>query len=513
MRRQPLFFAAALLLPCAALALCALALAPRAAGQSATNVNVNMNRNTRGNVNSSAAEGVPPSGTTTLNLNTNSSAATPRPSPPAATPPAVRWSRVASVEGFLRSSPVKLRASADARAADVEEVEANDYPPVELLETAGEFVRVRFETGGGEGRKGKVVEGWAVWGDVMPHTTALILDARTGRVTGRTALGPGIDAVSFSPDGKRALFHGQWSPHVYEADASHLAPTRRLSMEGEGGFNAPVYVGSGHELLAPFWSSAPAGDGGGQKLYVARVDGGGGVSAAPFPRAPSGAEPSRVAFAPDGRTGFAFYVEPFDDEEDVEEPADGAERGTPVAVFDPLTMQHLRRFHLPGPGLSFDASSMAMNADGSLFYVIDQTGQRLVVVETQAGGVVREVSLAGDETRLFSLARDRVDASGPLLVNYWVAAEDHGDAGTLRLDGGLAAEADAGPRFTVEAGGARYGVDEAGTRLLILDADGRVLRARDIPRREEDMQTPVGLFATPDGSRLIILLSVPEHDC
>lgn len=512
MRRQPIFLAAALLLPCAALALCALALAPRAAGQSATNVNGNMNRNPRGSVNSSA-EGVPPSGTTTINLNTNSSVAAPRPSPPAtqpaAPPPVVRWSRVASVEGFLRSSPVKLRARADARAAEVEEVEANDYPPVELLETAGEFVRVRFETGGGEGRKGKMVEGWAVWGDVMPHTTALILDARTGRVTGRTALGPGIDSVSFSPDGKRALFHGQWARNVYEADVSDLAPTRRLSMEGEGGFNSAVYVGSGHELLAPFWSSAPAEEGGGQKLYIARVDGGA-VSAAPFPRAPSGAEPSRVAFAPDGRTGFAFYVEPFGDEE---ESADGAERGTPVAVFDPLTMQPLRRFHLPDPGLTFDASSMAMNADGSLFYVIDQTGQRLVVVETQAGGVVREVSLAADETRLFALARDRVDASGPLLVNYWVAAEDHGDAGTLRLDGGRAVEAEAGHRFTVEAGGARYGVDEAGTQLFTFDADGRVIQTRDIPRREEDMQAPVGLFATPDGARLVILLSVPEHGC
>ena len=44
MRRTATLYAAALLLPFGAAALCALALAPRAAGQSASNVNGNMNR-------------------------------------------------------------------------------------------------------------------------------------------------------------------------------------------------------------------------------------------------------------------------------------------------------------------------------------------------------------------------------------------------------------------------------------------------------------------------------------
>ncbi len=354
MSRHVSSFAAALLLPCAAAALCALALAPRAAGQSGVNMNGNMS---------------PSAGTTTVNSNTNSSnsnsgATTREPVRPTPTPrpasPAVRWSPVGPIPGFIGGPQLTIRAGAGLRAAVVEELDGHSYEAVEVLEQAGDFLRARFSTGANEKVEGRRVEGWVAWGEVVPQTTALVLDARTGRVLSLHALGSGIDAVSFSPDGKRALFHGQWAPTVYEADAADLVPTRQLTAEGEGSFNPAVYVGSGHELLTTF--STAASEKAASTLYAVR-SGDGGVTATPFARAPSGAEPSRVVFAPDGRAGFAFHPFPYGDEAETTVEEDRGSVAT-VEVFDPLTMQTVRRFKLPDPALSLEPSSIAVNADG-----------------------------------------------------------------------------------------------------------------------------------------------------
>lgn len=508
MRRPFTLYAAALLLPCAATLLFALALAPRTAGQSA----VNMNGNMSGNMNR-AAEPPHPHESLTTNLNMNASpparpAEAPRRPRPA---PAFRWSAVASVSGYVAAWPLRLRAGAGERAALVAELEPDDNR-VEFLEAAGEFVRVRVELGHTEGRQGRVVEGWAAWGEVAPDTTALVIEPRTGRVLKRLALGPGIDSVAFSPDGRRVLFHGEWARQVYEADASDLGDLRQLAADAEGSFGPAAYVGAGREMLLTF-SVAPQGEqDSGQTLYAVRGDDGGPASAAPFARSPAGAEPARVAFAPDGRLGFAFYTYPFGDEEELPEEED---RGTvaTVVVFDPLTLQPLRRFKLPDHALDFAPGLLAMNADGSEFYLLDHAGQRLVVVETQSGGLLREVSLAGESRRTLALAKEAVAGAGPL-VRFWESSEEHhGEPGLLRVNGGRAVPDESGAAFIVEAAGTLYAVDETGTSVFTLDARGRPSAPREIPRRESDHQTPVGLYATPDGSRLILLLALPQDGC
>jgi dipeptidyl aminopeptidase/acylaminoacyl peptidase len=474
-RALTLFFA--LLPPCAA-CLCALALAAPARTQSATDANGATERAGRAR------------------------------RPPAQ--PTTRWAKVDSVPGLVGASPLPLRRAAGALAPVAEEADVSDYPHVEVLETAGEFLRVRFRTGGEGGRS---VEGWAAWGAALPATTALVLDARDGRVLRRVALGPGIDAVAFSADGARALFHGRWASAVYEADASDLVPTRRLEADLEGSFGPASYTGAGRELLVTFWGTSEGRDGSNSSLYLARA-GGGGMTMLPAAVSPKGAEPAMIVFAPDGRAGFAFYAHPYGDEHELPAEEDRGAVAT-VEVFDPATMQPLRRFKLPSAALAFDAGSVAVNADGSELYLLDHQGQRLVVVETQVGGVVREVSLSGETQRSFMLAQPAASGAGPL-VRYWEAGggedEHHSTPGTLRLEGHRAVASDLRLAFTAEAGGIIYAVDDAGARLYAIGDDGRPRVTREL-QGPEGLQTPVGLFATPDGSRLILLLAVPEDGC
>lgn len=503
--------AAAILLPWGIAALCAAALAPRTSGQSGFNMNGNMTTSSH-----APHAHQPPatnSNTTTTNTNMKANVAlAPEPRRPRpATPPELRWSPVVSVPGYHGVWPLKLRAAPSALAATSAEVMVNEGS-VEVLELSGEFLRVSVSVDASQDPAQRRVEGWAAWGDVQPETTALVLDARTGAVLERLALGGGVQSVSFSPDGKRALFHGAWTRRVYEADAD-LSSLRQLAAEGEDNFGPAVYVGPGHELLVHYERLSPGHTS--QTLFAVRV-GEGGMTAAPFTRSPAGAQPSRTLYAPDGRLGFAFYTFPYGDEAEMSVEEDRGSVVT-VEVFDPATSQTVRRFKLPDPALGYDPGSLALNDDGSEFYLLDQQGQRLVVVETQAGALVREVSLAGAGTRTLALAQERVGTAGPL-VNFWDADGGgdehlHGEPGALRVTGGRAVPEEFGASFTVEAGGARYAVDGAGSRLFTLDAERRPVKTYDIPRRENDYQVPVGLFATPDGSRLILLLSAPQDGC
>jgi dipeptidyl aminopeptidase/acylaminoacyl peptidase len=513
MRRALPFFFAAALLPCGAW-LFAAALAAPAAFQSAGNVNGNTNR---------AAGPAPASETPASNSNTNSNpdpapnpvphsreAGPPIPRRPAA-PPSMRWTPVNSTPGHLATSPITLRKSASANAPVATEVDVSEYPSIEVLEVAGDFLRIRFETSEGEGRPRRRAEGWAAWGEALPFTTALVIDPRDGRVLRRVALGPGIDSVAFSPDGRRALFHGRWAPSVYEADASDLVPTRRLEADVEGSFGPAAYAGTGRDLLVPFRATTEGS--GVVSLHLTRADGGDNVTAAPATPSPGGAEPAVVAFAPDGRTGFAFYRHPYGDEDESAADADAGQADT-VEVFDTSTAQPVRRFKLPDPALAFEDGSLAMNADGSELYLLDHTGQRLVVVETQAGSVAREIPLGRGAACTFAFAPQAVGGAG-MLVRYWEHGGDehhHADAGILRLDGWRVVPDDSHFTFTAEAGGTLYAVDDNGTHLFTLGDDRRPRSDREL-NRPDGLQTPVGLFATPDGSRLILLLTIPEGGC
>ncbi|HWS54216.1 MAG TPA: hypothetical protein VN228_08820 [Pyrinomonadaceae bacterium] len=511
-RALPLCFAA-VLLPCGAAAcLCALAFAAPPA-QSATNINGNMN-----------AAGHAPSGETPAWNSNSASGPAPDPAtrargadaphprrPPAPPSPLMRWTEVGPVPGLYGTSAPVLRAGASADARAVAEVDTGVHTQVEVLETKGDFVRVRCHTAEGGGRSGRSLEGWLRWGEALPSTTALVLDPRSGRVLRRVALGPGIDSVAFSPDGRRALYHGRWAESLYEADASDLVPARRLKADAEGSFGPAAYAGTGRDMLAPFWAMNAEGNAASTSLHMTRADAGGNVTAAPAAVSPAGAQPSSVAFAPDGRTGFAFYAYPYGDEGELTIEQD---RGTvaTVEVFDPQTLQTIRRFKLPDPNLSFDPGSLALNADGSELYLLDHPGQRLVVVEAQTGGVVREVSLAGVRQRWFGFARPTVGAAGPL-VNYWDDDEEHHSSPrALRVEGWRAVPDAAAFAFTAEAAGTLYAVNDAGTHLITLDAEGRPRSDRELDR-PQDYQTPIGLFSTPDGSRLILLLAIPEDGC
>lgn len=510
MRRTTTLFAAAILLPCGASALCVFALVRQAAGQSAhTNVNLNGNMNR-------AAGPAPTRETSATNFNSNPGpvarpADTPRPPRPPA-PPAVRWSPVSTTPGYAAVSPLKLRAGAGALAPVAEELSVDEETAVELLEMRGAFVRVRVQAGGGEGRRPRRVEGWAELGEVMPHTTALVLDARSGEVLRRLTLGSGITSVTFSPDGKRALYHGRWASALYEADAADLIPTRRLEAEMEGSFGPASYTGTGHDLLAPFWGMRSGPGGGALPPHVVRADGGGNVTAAPVPPAPSGAEPTYLAFAPDGRTGFAFYRYPYGDEEKLPVEEDRGSVAT-AEVFDTATMQTVRRFKLPDPELVFEDGLLALNGDGSELYLLTTTApQRLVVVETHAGRLVREVSLSGQSAPSATFARGAFSGGAPLIRYLEETDADHGTYRAARLDGGRLVVAEAGIAYTAEAGTACYAVDGTGTQLFTLDADLRPRTTREL-KRPGGGHVPVGLFATPDGSRLVLLLSLPEDGC
>jgi hypothetical protein len=490
----------------------------------ATNVNGNMNGN--GNMNAGPAhtsETVleqPPGGNISLgglmNVNLN-----PHPVGPSRDEDeavvglpivSAEWEETGPVWGRAARSPLVLRAGAGSSSRVVARPLVEEGETVSILETAGDGLRVRVEAQPEFGRtRRRAVEGWVEWGAVEPVAEALVVEAASGELVRRVPLEGGVTSVLFAPDGATALLHGNSAPAVYEVSGADLKPRRKLQVEGIAGIGGIFFQPGGAQLVVPVWRSA-ADAGSGYRLDFLRVGEG---PAAVVPTGVTASGAGRFLVSGDGLTGFALNTGGAS--------WGGAGRVT-VAVFDMGTLTQIRGFLLPDSITEDD--DVALGPGGSeLFVLSSEQPSRLTVVESMTGSLVREVKLATIGAVGF---RRTEGAAGPLIVSY-AAAQEGDDASTvtrwarLTPEGALVARPE-GLTYEVEAAGQRYAVDEAGRKIFVLDEAGRVRASRPVRMRggrvpaaaatgEGDGPFVLGLYATPDGKRLIIIKGFEECGC
>lgn len=429
--------------------------------------------------------------------------------------PSVRWTEVPPVYGFTNARVVKLRASADASSTVVATLDVPFEPEsVEILEGARDHMRVVLRGRGAGGAGVEDVEGWVEWGAVLPHVTALVLDAQSGEVLRRVPLEAGVTSVAFSPDGRRAVFHGAGGRFAYEVDAEDYSPLRALEAGANESFGSVFYDAEAGGVLAPLLSQKYGPHGAPEwTLDILRAgDGAAGESAA---QSVTNMKADRFVVAPDGLTGFAVRVHTS------RQGVDAEKLKATVRVFNLRTLQPANSFTLEGGDMGFGMDALAFNGDGSeLYLMLSGEQQRVAVFDTRTGARVREIPLGVAESGSIFFAQEN-QSGDSLLLKLW----DHGgESGATSRAVWLAGEkltaAGAGIDRFIEAGGERFAVNEEGTRLFKLDGDNRVRSKHKIDRpdiklrkEEGNILTVHGFAASPDGKHLILFLAVPEDGC
>ncbi|HZI17945.1 MAG TPA: hypothetical protein VEY09_05050 [Pyrinomonadaceae bacterium] len=516
MKRQVRFRAGAVAawLVCAALPFYFLTRAQEPGGAAAnvnrgvwvSNVNGNMNAGGAMNGNLSPAAG----GYTNLNLAGVGSAGGARedePEPESDPAFSGEWVEPGPLWGSARRSLLVLRAGAEAGSKVLARVRAEVGEVVTVLEAAGDRLRVKVEANDGQGAtRRRDAEGWVEWGAVVPVAEALVVEAASGEVLRRVPLEDGITNVAFAADGATAFLYGPAAPSVHEAGGDDLKARRAIKLDGTFAGGEVFPRPSGAAPFVPIWRAAATG---GYKLDFLLL--GEGPAPAVVPTDLTAESGGRFLVSDDGLTGFALYPD---------RAAWGGALRVAVAVFDLQTLTQVRAFVLPEAVAPDDAVALGRNGT-ELLALPSQPAPRLVVAESLAGSLLREVPLgrvAGSGTAF----RQTTPIAGRFVVVY---PEDGPDGAVtfrsalLTPEGSLTRLAD-GVTFMAEAGGVTYSVDDAGTRLLVLDERGRVRSSRPVRRREGRPLAPEGderivrgLFATPDGKRLVIIKGVESCGC
>lgn len=416
------------------------------------------------------------------------------------------WRPAGELTGYATVSPLVLRSGAasdsPARRVEVEELEG-----VTILAAEGGRLRVRIEPNAERGgARARAIEGWVEWGPVLPYTHALVLDARSGKLLRRVPLQESIKRVLFAPDGANVLFQSDYA--VYEADAKEFQPRRFLELGGVVTTGELFWQGSGGSLIVPVWwvSNDARGN---YSLAFLRVGEG------PAARTRTGIaalSEGRFLVSRDGQTAYALY-------RSGEATWGSGQELVTVEVFNLQTLTAVRSFSLPD-FVTWD-SEIIVGSGAELLVLPHGESQSLAVFETMTGSLIREVPLNRADWATFTQPDG---TSGATLLRISETGEDGQTALRSARIGpeGKLATASPDVHFAVEAGGSLYGLDEAGTRLFVLNEDYSVRSARDIkpravaPRVEEGgAPEPVvrGLFASPDGARVIIIFGVPECGC
>jgi hypothetical protein len=438
-------------------------------------------------------------------------------SPPVAAPPAVRQTEAAPdiesgpvppISGYVNTKLLKLHLRADASSPVVATLKTNGYESLEILEATRDFLRVRLSApyAGDENEELLQHEGWASWGAVMPHLSAFVLEAETGAVVGRVPLGfEGGAEIAYSPDGSRVVIYNseyQGGAAAYELETKGYTFTRALTVEG--GHSGAAFYGPSGDLYAGYWREAASPTQTGLFGFVAFGAGGANFVAEGI----SDTDASDFVTSPDGSTGF------------VVRPSTDAGRGQTVDVVDLKTLKLRHSFTLDGENPPGWGGNLAVGRDGSEIYFKDasDTGT-IAVIETITGSRVRghHFQLSGAEFLHFSqnhLVGER------LLVRVWKEMDHDSELSkAFWIEGSDTFAASRQLNYAVEAQGTGYAVNEAGTLLYRLDAEGRVRDKMTIDRPdlrqkkgEADELSTFGLSASPDGRHLIVLIGM-EHGC
>jgi|GEM_PF-3435053 len=420
------------------------------------------------------------------------------------------WVEVGSLWGNAARSPLVLRAGPGAGSQIVGRVKVEEGEGVAILEAAGDRLRVKLEANAGQGGARRVdAEGWVEWGAVVPASEALVVEAASGEVLRRVPLDDGITSVLFTHGGEKAVFHGATAQSLYEAGADDFKLRRALRLDGAVAVGELFFQPASGRLFLPVWRAA---DGAGGDYTLDFVRAGEGPAAA-VSTGLSSAGGGRFLVSDDGQTGYAIHVGGA---------AWGGAGRLVASVFDLQTLTQVRGFVLPDPVTTDDDIALARGG-AELLLLSSQQPQRLLVVEGTGGSLVREIPLAAGVGGAVGFSQTG-GAAGPLVASYAEAAgDDSVGLGRARLgpDGKLSPLPE-GVAFLAEAGGARYGVDEHGTRVFTLDDAGRVRSSRPIrsaggkpaPAAPEGEARGVrGLFLTPDNKRLVIIKGFEGCGC
>lgn len=432
-------------------------------------------------------------------------------------PPALRWSEeMQQPWGTARVTRVTLREGSAADSAVVARLRLPAYDSAEILDWTRDRLKVKFaankDVEGGTRERDYV--GWADWGAFKPGSLALVLDSESGEVVARVPLASNVSAATFSPDGRRVLFHGEGSAVAYEASTKDYRPARTLEASATGGFGRFFYGADG-ELRVPLWrvSYDDSGTVAQQDLEIMSV--GRGAEPARARAEPKAA--SKFLVAPEGSVAVVVRAESVADAWGATGGGDASLRRAHVEVLDLDTLEARNTFALYGADAPDEAGEIALSRDGTRLYVkASAEGAGVVVIDTRSGVREREIPL-GESARWSTLPTSTVGES--FLMSVW---DENGEQGSVWLGGEKAVAAEPGIDHAVETNGARYAINSQGTQLLKLDEKNRVRERIKIERpdlgtaadADPDAELVVyGVTASPDGKHLIIFVGTPECGC
>jgi hypothetical protein len=399
------------------------------------------------------------------------------------------------VHATLLAPSLRLRQKPAANAPVVATIRNVETESLQVTAISGDFVHVEYQ-----GR-----DGWANIADVAPDCMALVLDPATGALVGRVPLGlHHSDGVVFSPDGSRALFYGTawWDdnrPVATEVRMSDLTPVRTVLLPPGNDEDPNVLCDLFYGTDDAIYAAISYGTGEGNvRIAIVRVQ----DTAAPVFEGPG----MFFRVSPDGKTGFVTHEIAYSD--------DYVPQGVTLDVMNLADFSIRSTFTLTGDVAAAYGGYVTSSYDGSEMYLLSDTS-RVVVLETATGKVVREIPTG------FARVEDAVlmnvcTGGGSLLVWAEGCVEDVPE-GALWIDGSKKFAAPATITCAADAGATRYGVDAEGARLLTFGAGAKAVRttkiARPEMRRGNTMLFPEMLTASPDRSRLILTVSVPNEEC
>jgi len=423
--------------------------------------------------------------------------------------PSITFASVPSLAGYKVTRIAALRERPDPNAPVIERLRLPEYDPIEILDATRDFLRVRVpnqESTTGEDTEARDHIGWVTWGEVRPEVTAIVLDAQSGALVARVPLGSEVASVAFSPNGSRAIFYNPSAREAYEARTGDYRLTRILRTNAEADTLAGVFYGGADDSIHAVvtrWLSVSASE-----SHLLDVD------ETEASRAHSAISPRPVNYivSRDGSLGFNLSRDETGDHQVRDD------RRVKVEVVDLRTMNVRNSFTLHGVG--FESHSFVINQDGSELYAELANGPyEVLAVDTRTGAQSRELSMtrnpdANEWSVMTSVAGDS------LLISVWTAdGEDHATVRRVWLNNDGQVAADRRIAHAIEAGGARYAVNEAGTRLFRLDENNRIRSESSIDRPELrarrmflDELVIYRLTASPDGRHIIMFVGM-DNGC
>jgi len=155
------------------------------------------------------------------------------------------------------------------------------------------------------------------------------------------------------------------------------------------------------------------------------------------------------------------------------------------------------------------------SGDGSEL-VCFQDPSRVQFLDTRSGRVVRELETGWPKDSDVGL-ENLCSGGRTLLVSAIGCGTVALPSGTRWISANGVSRGPAHVAQAVDTGSVRYGIDESGRSLLVLGEGSRVLRRMPIARPDASEETvdllPTRMLVSPDGRRIIVLLSMIEEAC